>query len=146
MTPLDILTIYLPSIILNLWNIFFPWFKYKSYWQRCSYQRLWQTRWLRNSYRQYPWLSDYGPRLPSNGVYISQLVRFAMCCTCVSDFNSKTLQITSKLLTQVYRYHKLRKHLESFFGHTLTFCLNLVKYCFKNMFRKESLTRSSTVI
>ena len=32
-----------------------------------------------------------------------------MCCTSVSDFNSKNLQITSKLLTQYYGYHKLRK-------------------------------------
>ena len=31
-------------------------------------------------------------------------------------------------------------------GHTLTCCLNLVKYRFKNMLRKESLIRSSTVI
>ena len=31
-------------------------------------------------------------------------------------------------------------------GHTLTCCLNLVKYRFKNMLQKESLIRSSTVI
>ena len=36
------------------------------------------------------------------------------------------------------------KYSECSSGHTLT--LNLVKYRFKNMFRKESLTRSSTVI
>ena len=30
-------------------------------------------------------------------------------CTSVSEFNSENLQITSKLLTQGYRYHKLRK-------------------------------------
>ena len=55
------------------------------------------------------------PRLPSNGVYISQLVRFARCCTSVSDFNSKNLKLTSKLLTQGYRYHKLRKTFGKFF-------------------------------
>ena len=38
------------------------------------------------------------------------------------------------------------KHLGSSSGHTLTCCLNLVKYRLKNMFWKESLTRSSTVI
>ena len=48
------------------------------------------------------------PRLPSYGIYISQLVRCARCCTGVLDFHSKNLQITSKLLTQGYRYHKLR--------------------------------------
>ena len=38
------------------------------------------------------------------------------------------------------------KHSESSSGHTLTCCLYLVKYRFKNMLRKEFLTRSSTVI
>ena len=60
-------------------------------------------------------LSGDVPRLPSYGVYISQLVRFARCCTSVSDFNSKNLQLTSKLLTQGYRYHKLRKTFGKFF-------------------------------
>ena len=55
------------------------------------------------------------PRLPSYGIYISQLVRFARCCTSVLDFHSKTFQITSKLLTQGYRYHKLRKTFGKFF-------------------------------
>ena len=40
---------------------------------------------------------------------------FARCCTSVFDFHSKNLQITSKLLTQGYRYHKLRKTFGKFF-------------------------------
>ena len=56
----------------------------------------------------FPWLSGDVPRLPSYGIYISQLVRFARCCTSVLDFHSKNLQITSKLLIQGYRYHKHR--------------------------------------
>ena len=48
--------------------------------------------------------------------YISQLVRFARCCTSVSDFNSKNLQITSKLLTPSYRDHKLWKSFGKFVG------------------------------
>ena len=63
----------------------------------------------------FPWLSGDVPRLPSYGIYISQLVRFARCCTSVFDFHSKNLQITSKLLTQGYRYHKLRKTFGKFF-------------------------------
>ena len=31
----------------------------------------------------FPWLSGDVPRLPSYGIYISQLVRFARCCTSV---------------------------------------------------------------
>ena len=43
----------------------------------------------------FPWLNGDVPRLPSNGIYISQLVRFARCCTNAFDFHSKNLQITS---------------------------------------------------
>ena len=49
-------------------------------------------------------------RLPSYGIYISQFVRFARCCTSGLDFHSKNLQIT-----QGYRYHKLRKTFWKFF-------------------------------
>ena len=63
----------------------------------------------------FPWLSGDVPRLPSYGIDISQLVRFARCCTSVSDLHSKNLQITSKLLMQGYRYNKLRKTFGKFF-------------------------------
>ena len=63
----------------------------------------------------FPWLSGDVPRLPSYGIYISQLVRFARCCNSVFDFHSKNLQITSKPLTQGDRYHKLRKTFGKFF-------------------------------
>ena len=90
---------------------FFPRFKYKSYWQ-CIHTSVYDKR---DDFGflvvNFPWVSDDVPGLPSYGVYISQLVSFAMCCNSVSDFNSKNLQLicTSKLLTQGYRYHKLRK-------------------------------------
>ena len=35
----------------------------------------------------FSWLSGDVPRLPSYGVNISQLVRFARCCTSVLDFH-----------------------------------------------------------
>ena len=63
----------------------------------------------------FPWLSGYDPRFQSSGVYISHLVRFARRYTSVLDFNSKTRQIISKLMTQGYRYHKLRKTFGKFF-------------------------------
>ena len=66
----------------------------------------------------FPWLSGVIPRLPSYGIYISKfnLVCFARCCSNVSDFHFKNLQIASKLLTQGYRYHKLRKKFGKFFS------------------------------
>ena len=38
-----------------------------------------------------PWLNGDVPRLQSYGIYISQLVRFARCCTSVYEFHSKNL-------------------------------------------------------
>ena len=57
----------------------------------------------------FTWFSLDVPRLSSCGIYISQLVRFARCCTSVFEFHFKNLQITSKLLTPGYRFHQLRK-------------------------------------
>ena len=54
-------------------------------------------------------------RLASYGAYISQLVKFARCCITVLNYYSKNLQITSKLLTQDYRYHNLWKTFGKFF-------------------------------
>ena len=93
-----------------------------------------------------PWLSGDVLRLPLYGVYISQLVRFAKCCTSFSVFNSKKIfNLLPNNLRRVTDITSFEKHSESFTGHTLTCCL-LVKYRFKNMLRKDSLTRSSTVI
>ena len=94
----------------------------------------------------FPWLSGDVPRLPSYDIYISQLVRFARCCTSVLDFHSKNLQITSKLLTQGNRYHKLNKTFKKFFRSYSELTRNLVIFRSKNMCLRESLTCSSTVI
>ena len=37
----------------------------------------------------FPWLNGDIPTLPLYGVYISQLVRFARCCTSILNFHSK---------------------------------------------------------
>ena len=51
----------------------------------------------------------------SYGVYISQLIRFARVCNHVADFNSRNKCLTTKLLQQGYRYHKLRKTFFKFY-------------------------------
>ena len=131
-TSLGILTIYLPSITLNLINIFRIYIQrnfsctkqiYTSDNKEISFLDL--NRKVIGSdvptsvcnrrhdfgfpIVNFPWLSGDVPRLPSYGVYISQFVRFTRCCTSVSDFHSKSLQITSILLTKGYRHNKLRK-------------------------------------
>ena len=94
----------------------------------------------------FPWLSGDIPRLPSYGVYISQLVRIARYCTSFSDFNSKNLQITSKLLAQGYRYHKFRKTFGKFFRSYSELLSKFGEIWFQKYVTQESFTSSSTVI
>ena len=63
----------------------------------------------------FPFLDGDVPRLPSYGVYISQLIRFARVCSHVDDFNTGNKCLTAKLHKQGYRYHKLRKAFSKFY-------------------------------
>jgi hypothetical protein len=63
----------------------------------------------------YPWLDGDIPRLPSYGIYISQLLRYARACSDVNDFHSRNIDLTTKLISQGYRYHKLRKTFGKFY-------------------------------
>ena len=91
-------------------------------------------------------LSGDVPRLPLYGIYISQLVRFGRCCTRVLDSHSKNLQITSKLLTQGYRYHKLQNTFGKFFRSHSELLSKFGDISFQEYVSKESLTQSSTLI
>ena len=57
----------------------------------------------------FPFLDGDVPHRLSNGVYISQLIRFARVCSHVENFNAHNKCLTAKLLKQGYRYNKLRK-------------------------------------
>ena len=61
------------------------------------------------------------PRSTSYGVYISQLIRSASVSSHVTDFNTRNKNLTSKLLYQGYRYHKLRK---AFFLNSIAETIN----------------------
>ena len=53
--------------------------------------------------------------VPSYGVYVSQLIRFAGVCSNDDNFNNRNLFLTAKLLKQDYRYHKIRKAFSKFY-------------------------------
>ena len=55
------------------------------------------------------------PRHTSYGVYISQLIRFARDSSNLNDFNYRNKALTVKLLSQGYRYTKLRKAFSKFY-------------------------------
>ena len=68
----------------------------------------------------FPFLDGDVTRSTSNGVYISQFIRFARVSSHVDDFNTRNKVLTAKLLSQGYRYHKLRKAFFKFIGGILT--------------------------
>jgi hypothetical protein len=82
----------------------------------------------------YPHLDGDVPRATSYGVYISQLTRFARACSKVSDFNYRNLVITSKLLKQGFRYHKLRRTFTKFYRRN-NFLLEKYKSGLKTLLR-----------
>ena len=55
------------------------------------------------------------PCQTSYGVYISQLIRFAIVSSHVTDFNTRNTILNGKLLNQGYWYHKLRNAFSKFY-------------------------------
>ena len=60
-------------------------------------------------YKRDDFLDGDVPLSTSYGVYISQLIRYTRVSSHVDDFNTHNTVLTTKLLRQGYRYHKLRK-------------------------------------
>ena len=88
----------------------------------------------------FPWLSVDVRRLPSFGIYISQLVQFARCFTCILDFHLKifkSLQIFDSWLRISEALENFRSSSERLF--------KCGEISFQE-FLKESRNRSSTVI
>ena len=63
----------------------------------------------------FPFLDGDVPRSTSYGVYISQLIRYALVSSHVDDFNTRNKVLTAKLFRQGYRYHKIRKAFSKFY-------------------------------
>ena len=57
----------------------------------------------------FPFLDGDFPRRPPDGVYISQLIRFAEASSHITDSNNRNKFLTAKLLKQGYWHHELRK-------------------------------------
>ena len=48
-------------------------------------------------------------------MYIFQLIRHAIVCSHVEDFNARNKRLTAKLFKKGYRYNKLRKAFSKFY-------------------------------
>ena len=56
---------------------------------------------------------------PQLGVYVSQLIRYARCCSNYSDFLSRHKALVTRLLSKGYKVNRLSKAFKKFYGrHT----------------------------
>ena len=64
----------------------------------------------------FPYLSSNIPSGPSYGVYISQLIRYARCCSHYDDFRYRHKRLVDRLLSQGYIVLRLEKSFKKFYG------------------------------
>ena len=64
----------------------------------------------------FPFLSSNIPSGPSYGVYISQLIRYARCCSHYNDFRYRHKCLVDRLLSQGYKALRLEKSFKKFYG------------------------------
>ena len=67
----------------------------------------------------FPFMSSNIPSAPAYGVYASQLIRYARCCSSYSDFLIRHRALVKRLLSQDYKVNRLSNTFKKFYGrHT----------------------------
>ena len=67
----------------------------------------------------FPFISSNIPSALAYGVYASQLIRYARCCSNYSDFLSRHRALVTRLLSQGYKVNRLSNTFKKFYGrHT----------------------------
>ena len=64
----------------------------------------------------FPFMSSNIPSAPAYGVYASQLVRYARCCSNYSDFLIRHRALVKRLLSQGYKVNRLSNTFKKFYG------------------------------
>ena len=64
----------------------------------------------------FPFFSSNIPSSPSYGVYVSQLIRYAKCCSYYDDFGYRHKLLVDRLLSQGYEVKRLRNSFKKFYG------------------------------
>ena len=62
----------------------------------------------------FPFLSSNIPSSPSYGVYISQLIKYARCCSYYDDFGYHQERLVDRLLSQGYKVKRLKNSFKNF--------------------------------
>ena len=64
----------------------------------------------------FPFMSSNIPSAPAYGVYASQLIRYARCCSNYSDFLLRHRALVTRLLSQGYKVNRLSNTFKKFYG------------------------------
>ena len=64
----------------------------------------------------FPFMSSNIPSAPVYGVYASQLIRYASCCSNYSDFLSRHRALVIRLLSQGYKVNRLSNTFKKFYS------------------------------
>ena len=62
----------------------------------------------------FPFMSSNIPSAPTYGVYASQLIRYARCCSSYSDFLIRHRALVKRLLSQGYKVNRLSNTFKKF--------------------------------
>ena len=63
----------------------------------------------------FPFMSNNIPSAPAYGVYASQLICYAHCCSNKSDFLSRHRALVTRLLSQGYKVNRLSNKFKKFY-------------------------------
>ena len=66
----------------------------------------------------FPFMSSNIPSAPAYGVYASQLIRYARCCSNYSDFLLRHRPLVTRLLSQGYKVNRFPTHLRNSIADT----------------------------
>ena len=82
----------------------------------------------------FPFLSSNIPSGPSYGIYISQFIRYARCCTYYDDFGYRHKLLVDTLLSQGYKVNRLRTSFQNFYGKVSRFSWNVLEVSYRPVY------------
>ena len=81
----------------------------------------------------FPFMSSNIPSAPAYGVYASQLIRYARCCSNYSDFLLRHRALVTRLLSQGYKVNRLSNTFKKFYGRHIDLFGQYTRKCLPNV-------------
>ena len=81
----------------------------------------------------FPFMSSNIPSAPAYGVYASQLICYAHCCSSYSDFLLCHRALVTRLLSQGYKVNRLSNTFKKFYGRHTELVGQYKKKCLPNV-------------